>query len=149
MSDFRKTLVGIAVVAAVAAGGVVGAGSAFAAAEPVAQAATNHESAALAVDNLGLSTGEAKSVQDFLIYKGYNPGPVDGQLGTASWKAMQRYLRDYRYGYQGKIDGIAGSETIKALQRRLADGFGYTGEIDGVAGPATKAAFKYFANFWS
>ncbi|MFJ1764741.1 peptidoglycan-binding protein [Amycolatopsis sp. NPDC088138] len=146
MSDFRKVLVGTAVAAAVAAGGLVGAGTAFAAPEPVA---TNQEAVALAVDNLGLSTGEAKSVQRFLIYKHYDPGTVDGQLGSKSWMAMQSYLSNYGYGYKGTIDGIVGPQTIKALQRRLAAGFGYTGAIDGIAGPETRFAFEFFANSWT
>lgn len=146
----KRALVGVTAVIGIAAGALVGAGASSADPAPTPATAVSSQAAGvLTVNNLGLNTEEAESVQLFLIVRGYNPGPTDGQLGTASWKAMQSYLRDYGYGYTGTIDGIVGSNTIKALQRRLAQGFGYTGPIDGIAGSATKAAFKRFANEWS
>jgi hypothetical protein len=75
----------------------------------------------LAWSNLGLTTAEAESIQYFLISRGHDPGPVDGKLGLASWKAMQRYLHDCGYRYTGSIDGEIGPSKIRALQRRLAD----------------------------
>jgi peptidoglycan hydrolase-like protein with peptidoglycan-binding domain len=141
-------LVGATVVVGIAIGGsLAGTGIGYAAVAPSSDSAVDHGAVVpLAVNNLGLTTAEAENVQRFLIGRGYNPGPVDGELGTQSWMAMQSYLRDFGYGYTGAIDGIVGSNTIKALQRRLADGFGYTGAIDGIAGSGTKAAFKTFAH---
>ena len=143
LNNVTRTLAGVIAAIGVAAGIVAGAG--VSSADP-APAVSSETVGVLAVDNLGLNTDEAQNVQFFLLIRGYDPGASDGQLGTASWKAMQRYLRDYGYGYAGAIDGVVGTNTIKALQRRLAAGFGYTGAIDGVAGPGTKAAFKNFAN---
>jgi peptidoglycan hydrolase-like protein with peptidoglycan-binding domain len=142
----KNVLVGLAAVTGIAAATVAGAG--VSTADPAPAPATAATVGVLAT-NLGLNTEEARSVQYFLISRGYNPGTPDGQLGVSSWKAMQRYLRDYGYGYTGTIDGVVGANTIKALQRRLADGFGYSGDIDGKAGPATTAAFKRFANEWT
>lgn len=66
------------------------------------------------VNNLGLSTSQAKQVQFYLrYYIGYYSGAIDGLLGTESWKAMQQMLR--AYGYSGAIDGIAGSGTRAAF----------------------------------
>lgn len=99
---------------------------------------------ASSVVNFGLSTTQAKHVQNWLhTYWGYNSG-IDGLLGTNSWKAFQRCLKTY-WGYTGAIDGIPGSGTVKALQRLLRY-YGYTGPIDGIAGSGTQAAFKRFAD---
>ncbi|QKV74243.1 peptidoglycan-binding protein [Amycolatopsis sp. Hca4] len=142
-----KTLVGATVVAAIATGGLAGAGNSYATTTPTSgSAASSNAVIRLTYDNLGLTIAEGKRVQNFLISRGYNPGQVDGELGEDSWKAMQHYLHDYGYGYPGPFDGVVGANTIKALQRRLADGFGYTGAIDGVAGSGTRAAFKRFAD---
>ncbi|MFJ9033677.1 peptidoglycan-binding domain-containing protein [Streptomyces sp. NPDC102274] len=141
-----RTLVSLAAVAGLAAGGLVGAGSAFAqpASNSPTVAVSTKDVAPLAVNNLGLSTTEARYVQCWLQdYHGYN-GALDGLLGSDSWKAMQRSLKAY-WGYTGGIDGIVGSGTIKGLQRSMKKHQGYNGGIDGIAGPATKAAFKRFA----
>ncbi len=98
-----------------------------------------------AVVNLGLSITQAKAVQVWLDYYGYNAGTVDGQLGPNSWKAFQRELKQY-WGYSGNIDGIVGPLTVEALQRLLTN-YGYpSNEIDGNPGPKTQAAFARFAN---
>ena len=63
-------------------------------------------------------------------------GPIDGVMGTNSWKGMQSFLAA-NYGYTGPIDGAPGTNTYKALQRWAADGSHggtYTGPIDGVMG---------------
>ncbi|MFH8292924.1 peptidoglycan-binding protein [Streptomyces sp. NPDC018059] len=101
-----------------------------------------------AVNNLGLSISEGKSVQCYVrdaAPRGrYNPGAIDGQLGTSSWKAWQLFLNDRDYN-AGAVDGAVGPNTIRGLQRFLVD-IGYdTGGIDGVAGTKTKAAWKAFS----
>ncbi|MFF2377653.1 peptidoglycan-binding domain-containing protein [Streptomyces xiamenensis] len=138
-----KTLVTFTALAAIGAGGLVTAGTA------VAAPAENHSVATdsvrpLTVNNLGLTTEEAKNIQRALAHSWDYTGPIDGLLGTDSWKALQRHLAQ-SWGYTDAIDGIAGPNTIKALQRYLAERYGYTGAIDGIAGPATTAAFKRVA----
>ncbi|WP_030737144.1 peptidoglycan-binding domain-containing protein [Streptomyces sp. NRRL F-2890] len=136
-----RTLVTATAAIAVGAGSLATAGTAVAAPSEKQTVATA-EVAPLAVVNLGLTINQAKNVQSYLkVYYGYT-GAVDGQLGTQSWKAMQRMLRSY--GYSGAIDGIVGGGTIQSLQRLLRTA-GYDGPIDGLAGPGTQAAFKTWA----
>lgn len=63
-----------------------------------------------------------KQIQALLIYLGYNPGPVDGILGSKSIAA----IRGFQAFYGLKVDGIAGEQTQKTL-------------IDAVAGTAVQA----------
>lgn len=138
-----RALVSTTAVIGLAAGGLATAGTGFAASGP----ATKAQSATiLATNNLGLSATQAKYVQCFLrdAPASYTGG-IDGQLGTNSWKAMQRHLRAY-WNYNDSIDGDPGSNTIKALQRMLAFGWDYNDDIDGDPGTNTRAAFKRFAN---
>lgn len=141
-----RTLIGVTAAAGIAAGGLAGASTVFAAPAPASHGAVS--SAAVtpaAVVNLGLNYNLANGLQCWLHNNdwGYN-GPYDGELGTGSWKAMQRYLR-FNDGYNGPIDGIVGSGTVSALQHRLRL-YGYTGPIDGIAGAGTQAAFARFAD---
>lgn len=140
-----KTLVSVTSAVGIAAGGLAGAGTVSAAPAPAEKAAVSAQSVApYAVVNLGLSTTDAKRLQGkFLRHYGYT-GALDGLLGTASWKAMQRLLKDTG-DYSGAIDGIVGPQTVKALQRYLKRWHNYTGAIDGIAGPATTAAFTRMA----
>ncbi|MGW6056775.1 peptidoglycan-binding domain-containing protein [Streptomyces sp. NPDC055189] len=142
-----RPLVGLALVAAIAGASLATAGTGFAASSAEAPKAATMSSSGIttqAVVNLGLDRRQAKAVQEWLAgHHGYK-GAIDGYLGTASWKAFQRHLREH--GYTGDIDGVVGSGTIKALQRKLRhDNWNYNGRIDGVAGAGTKAAFKRFA----
>ncbi|MGW0951435.1 peptidoglycan-binding protein [Streptomyces sp. NPDC002545] len=144
----RRRIVSAAAVAAMTLGGsIVAMSPSQAASAPAATAAANSGTVApLAVVNLGLSTTQATYVQCWLKYGNYGyTGALDGQLGTESWKAFQRYLKP-TYGYTGAIDGIVGSGTVSALQRLLKAHYGYTGAIDGKAGRGTQDAFKTFAN---
>ncbi|MFG2790629.1 peptidoglycan-binding protein [Streptomyces sp. NPDC048419] len=138
-----RTLVSAAAVIGLAAGGLATAGTSFAA---PAQTAQTGSVSILATHNFGLSSQQAKNVQCFMrgAPASYT-GSIDGQLGTNSWKAMQRHLKAY-WNYTDSIDGDPGPNTIKALQRMLAFGWNYTDKIDGDAGPNTQAAFKRFAN---
>jgi hypothetical protein len=69
-------------------------------------------------------------------------GPIDGVLGTNSWKYTQVGLKNY--GYTGPTDGVPGTNTYMAMQR-LASGWGYTGPIDGELGPNSyRGLAKYF-----
>ncbi|MGW4912420.1 peptidoglycan-binding domain-containing protein [Streptomyces sp. NPDC004270] len=138
-----RTLVSVAAVAGLAAGGLATAGTGFAASQPAAKAAVSSRTAAIqAVNNLGLDTAHAANWQCWLARWGYNPGTIDGQLGTNSWKAAQQMFNDQGLG-AGTVDGVVGPNTIRALQRYLNQ-YGYNLAVDGVAGPATKAAFWDF-----
>lgn len=140
MRALTKALVGATAAVGIAAGGLATAGPATAAPAPVQQS-TSAEVAPLAVVNLGLSVGHAKNWQCHLRDLGYKPGTVDGQLGTNSWKAAQRFFTDLRF-YSDDIDGIVGTNTIKALQRYL-NSVGYSLQVDGIAGEKTQYAFRY------
>ncbi|MFF7458477.1 peptidoglycan-binding protein [Kitasatospora sp. NPDC008115] len=136
-----KALVGVLTAATLGIGTFAGATAASAASAPQAPARTV---GVRAVNNLGLTTAEAQSVQCYVRDAGYNPGAIDGQLGTNSWKAWQSFLNDLGYN-AGTVDGAVGPNTIRALQRFLTD-LGYdTGGIDGIAGSKTRAAWKAFA----
>ncbi|ALM39405.1 MULTISPECIES: peptidoglycan-binding domain-containing protein [Streptomyces] len=144
MRALTRTLVSVTTAVGIAAGtlGVAGTAAAAPAEQPAVSAAAV---APRAVNNLGLSSAQAKKVQrDIKANWGYK-GAIDGLLGTESWKGIQRPLKKYN-GYKGKIDGIVGKETVKALQRLLKARYGYTGAIDGIAGSGTKAAFKRLAD---
>ena len=144
-STLTRTLVGITAAATIAAGGLAGATSSFAAAPASRAVASTKLVVPLATVNLGLSTTQAGYVQCWLTeYWGYTDG-IDGQLGTLSWEAFQRGLKA-DWGYTGAIDGVVGGGTVSALQRLLKTYWGYTGAIDGEAGAGTQAAFKRFAN---
>ncbi|MFI9819744.1 peptidoglycan-binding protein [Streptomyces sp. NPDC052013] len=145
MRAMTKALVGVTAAVGIASGSL--ATAATSAAAPAGQpraGAVGLQQAPLAVNNLGLSTTQARYVQCWIQdYWGYKDA-LDGKLGTNSWKALQRWLKKH-WGYGDKIDGIVGPNTIKALQRDLKKHHGYTGKIDGIAGAKTKAAFKDFA----
>ncbi|MFJ5261706.1 peptidoglycan-binding protein [Streptomyces sp. NPDC088387] len=148
MRALTKTFVSVTCAVGIAAGTLATAGTSAAAPAPAAQTSVSTQDAGvLAVNNLGLSTGQARNVQCWLNeYWGY-PGPFDGLLGTNSWMAFQRQLRAH-WDYNDSIDGIVGPNTVRALQRLLKAAWGYTGAIDGDAGDGTRAAFKRFANNW-
>ncbi|GAA4030837.1 peptidoglycan-binding protein [Streptomyces sp. NBC_01352] len=135
-----RTAISLTAVVGLAAGTVAAAGTSFAA--PDAKPAVSSEVSVLAVNNLGLNTARAQRWQCWLRDTGYNPGTIDGQLGTNSWKAAQRKFNDLGLN-AGTVDGVVGTNTIKALQRYL-NIFDYGLAVDGVAGPATKAAFWDF-----
>ncbi|MDW4905159.1 peptidoglycan-binding domain-containing protein, partial [Streptomyces sp. ADMS] len=137
-----KALVSATAAVGIAAGGLATAGTAMAAPAPAQQQAASGEVGTLAVVNLGLNTARAKNWQCWLRDLGYNPGTIDGQLGTNSWKAAQSRFKNLGY-YDDSIDGIVGPNTIKALQKYL-NWQGADLEVDGIAGPETKAEFWDF-----
>lgn len=139
-SALARTLVSTAAVIGIAAGSLAGAGASLAAPAPAAQTtAATQEVSVLAVNNLGLSTWQAKQWQCFIRDQGFNPGTVDGKLGTASWKATQKAFNAWALD-AGTVDGIVGPDTIRALQRFLGV------PVDGIAGPQTKNEFRAFTN---
>ncbi|MEU9853571.1 peptidoglycan-binding protein [Streptomyces sp. NPDC047974] len=146
-SVMTRSIVSATAIVGLAVGTLAGAGTSFAASAPVAR--TPEVSAgsfgALATQNFGLTTKQARNVQRVLADVWGYEGSIDGLLGTNSWKAMQRFLAQY-WDYTDPIDGIPGPDTIRALQRFLAEAFDYNGPIDGIAGPGTRAAFARFAD---
>ncbi|MBT2419078.1 peptidoglycan-binding protein [Streptomyces sp. ISL-22] len=138
-----RTVISLTAVVGLAAGTVAAAGTSFAASPQATKAAVSAQDVSvLAVNNLGLNTERAKNWQCWLRDWNYNPGTIDGQLGTNSWKAAQRFLNDRGHN-AGTVDGALGPNTIRALQRYL-NTFGYGLAVDGDAGPATRAAFWDF-----
>ncbi|MFM9445608.1 peptidoglycan-binding domain-containing protein [Streptomyces acidiscabies] len=138
LNILTRTLVTVTAVAGITTGGLVGTG--FTAPQPAPVPAAS--ASVLAVNNLGLTTTQARHWQCWLDGWGFDPGTIDGQLGTNSWKAAQRFFNYYEL-YVGRklvVDGAVGTNTIKALQNWLGVG------IDGIAGPATKGAFAAFNN---
>ncbi|MGP4014100.1 peptidoglycan-binding domain-containing protein [Streptomyces sp. 4N124] len=147
MRVVTRALVSITAVAGILAGSLAGASASFAATETDSKPAASAKAVSpLAVNNLGLSTTQARYVQCWLMESGAGyPGPLDGLLGTESWKAFQRYLmQDWQY--PGPIDGDPGPNTKMALQRMLMEWYDYPGPIDGKWGPNSEAAFKRFAD---
>ncbi|GGK48242.1 peptidoglycan-binding domain-containing protein [Streptomyces flaveus] len=143
MRALTKALVSVTTAVGIAAGGLATAGTAMAApASSAQQQAASAEVGTLAVVNLGLNTARAKNWQCWLRDTGYNPGTIDGQLGTNSWKAAQRKFKDWGL-YDDSIDGIVGSNTISALQEYL-NLHGADLDVDGIAGPETKDEFWDF-----
>ncbi|WRZ88297.1 peptidoglycan-binding protein [Streptomyces sp. NBC_01007] len=129
----------------IAVGSLTGASAAFSAPQSAAAAVSTQSVTVLAVNNLGLTTSEAKSVQCYVRDGGFSPGAIDGQLGTNSWKAWQGFLNAAGFN-AGTVDGEVGPNTIRGLQRFLVY-VGYdTGGIDGVAGTKTRAAWKAFSH---
>ncbi|MEV0171029.1 peptidoglycan-binding domain-containing protein [Streptomyces sp. NPDC050803] len=143
MRALTRTLVGVTTAAGLAVGSLAATGTGFAATAQDSRPAVSAEAVApLAVNNLGLNTTQAKNWQCWLRNTGYNPGPIDGRLGTKSWKAAQKKFNDMRLG-AGRVDGVVGPKTVKALQRYL-NIYHYGLVIDGIAGPKTRAAFAHF-----
>jgi lysozyme family protein len=140
-----RTLVSVTALVGITTASLITASAAFAASAPATRpAVTSEPVSVLAVNNLGLTTGEAENVQNWMKqYWGYT-GPIDGRLGTESWKAFQRFLKEH-WGYTGPLDGEVERGTVVALQRFLAAEWGLS-TVDGMLGAETRAAFKRFAN---
>ncbi|MER7405068.1 peptidoglycan-binding domain-containing protein [Streptomyces sp. NPDC000070] len=149
LSTWKRTFVSGVAVAGITFSALACASATAAAAPTATTPAVSTKIAPQATQNLGLSIRQAKGVQRHLKEFGYNPGTVDGYLGTDSWKAMQRALRDEGYGYTSAIDGIVGTNTIQALQRALKKNWDYAGPIDGIAGDGTRAAFARMGNAYA
>jgi len=83
---------------------------------------------------LSLTVEQWKVIQNLAARGGYT-GPVDGVMGTNSWRGVQSVLRSLGH-YTGPADGVPGLNTYRGLQL-LARVGGYTGPIDGVPGTNT------------
>ncbi|MFD5629013.1 MULTISPECIES: peptidoglycan-binding protein [unclassified Streptomyces] len=147
----RKTLVPLAVAAALAAGTLAGAAPGYAVPQATTArvnepATAEGEAGVQAVVNLGLTVRRAKGVQTWLKrFHGLYNGPVDGLLGTNSWIGIQQVLSLYN-GYEGDIDGIPGTETKKALQRFLNYNGYNAGKVDGIWGSQSTNAWSDFGD---
>lgn len=140
-TTLTRTLATVTAVAGITVGGFMGTG--LAAPQPApAPAASAPSASVLAVNNVGLNNTQARHWQCYLDSWGFDPGTIDGQLGTNSWKAAQSFFNYYDYNVGNKlvVDGIVGTNTIKALQNFLGVG------IDGQVGDETKGAFRDFNN---
>jgi hypothetical protein len=159
----RRTtnLVAGAVVASLAALGISGAAQAAPTAGPSSSVHTTastvrprqaQATAANETVNLGLTIEQAEVIQIFLHARYRYTGPIDGQLDTDSWMALQRELTAFEPdgpgtpgAYNGPIDGIVDADTITALQKMLTVITGYRGPIDGIVNPDLEAAFARYA----
>lgn len=64
-------------------------------------------------DDRPLSLTERKSLQQALLDRGYNPGPVDGIIGAGTQAALRAWQKD-----QGlPADGYASAKTLEAVTR--------------------------------
>ncbi|MEV1143103.1 GH25 family lysozyme [Micromonospora sp. NPDC049799] len=89
----------------------------------------------------GIPLADGVTLQRVAELGGY-VGPVDGVLGSNSWKGVQTHLT--RLGlYSGPVDGVPGTNTYKGLQL-LAQRGGYTGPVDGVLGPNSYAGLRAY-----
>ncbi len=70
-------------------------------------------------------------------------GPVDGIMGSNSWKGVQRGLS--AMGYSVSVSGTPDSDTYAAMQSVGAQ-YGYTGPVDGILGPNSYRGFSMFLN---
>ncbi|KOV53519.1 hypothetical protein ADL00_34250 [Streptomyces sp. AS58] len=144
MRALTKAFVSVTAAVGITAGALATAGTAMAAPAPAQQQVITAEAVApLAVVNLGLSTTRAQRWQCLLEEIGYDPGTIDGRLGTKSWKAAQEWFNDLGLG-AGTEDGVVGPKTITALQKFLNRYASAGLEVDGIAGPRTQDAFWDF-----
>lgn len=86
-----------------------------------------------------VSVDEGKILQRVAQRGGYT-GPVDGVMGTLSWKGVQTVISNQGF-YSGPIDGAPGENTWKGVQK-LAQLGGYTGPVDGFPGQYTYAGLN-------
>ncbi|MFJ4880819.1 peptidoglycan-binding protein [Streptomyces sp. NPDC088745] len=140
MRSLVRALVTTTAVAGLAAGGLLGASTSFAAPQAATHAVVSQSASIMAVNNLGLNKERAQNWQECLNAWGFNAGAEDGQLGTQSWMAAQRMLNAWGHN-AGTVDGAVGPNTIRALQRFLNAVGENAGAEDGIAGTQTRAAF--------
>lgn len=94
----------------------------------------------------GLTTATQRDLQRALTKLKRYDGPIDGEFGSKSVKAMQEELRDSQ-GLLPKsydADGIPGINYGTALQK-LAQAYGYSGPLDGLPGADTSAKLSIWA----
>lgn len=70
-------------------------------------------------------------------------GPIDGVLGSNSWRGVQTYLASQ--GFLLSVTGNPDSNTYSAMQQ-VASMYGYTGPVDGIMGPNSYRGFARFLN---
>ncbi|WP_019061325.1 hypothetical protein [Streptomyces prunicolor] len=137
-----RTLVGVTAVVGLSVGSLATAGTSFAASPPAAKPAVNAPTIGIPIppNNFGLSTERAKDWQCRLRDNGYDPGPINGILGSESWRAAQTMFNDLGLR-AGPVYGDPATNTLVPLQRYL-NLFGYGLTVDGDAGLRFQAAFS-------
>ncbi|WP_329255461.1 peptidoglycan-binding protein [Streptomyces sp. NBC_01478] len=137
-----RTLVGVTAVVGLSVGSLATAGTSFAASRPAAKSAVSAPTIGVPIpsNNFGLTTERAKNWQCRLRDNGYDPGPINGILGSESWRAAQSMFNDLGLR-AGPVDGDPATNTLVPLQRYL-NLFGYGIAVDGIFGVQTKSAFS-------
>jgi peptidoglycan hydrolase-like protein with peptidoglycan-binding domain len=104
-------------------------------------------------------------LQEELVAHGYNPGPVDGEFGSRTERAIRQYQQDAGLLVTGVASkellehmkfalpkvyaknaatGGPSRELVREVQTGLAARGYYAAEIDGLTGPATREAVRRF-----
>lgn len=81
-----------------------------------------------------------RTLQRALNRLGFNPGPVDGQYGPATTKAVRAFQAKHQLG----ADGVVGPKTWAGLVQALLVRSGHKVAVDGDFGPKTAAAVVAF-----
>ncbi|MFC5931987.1 peptidase M23 [Cryobacterium melibiosiphilum] len=76
--------------------------------------------------------------------RGNYTGPIDGAMGTNSWKGVQTVITAQGF-YTGPVDGFPGTNTWKGVQK-LAQLGGYGGPVDGYPGDYTYQGLEAWLN---
>lgn len=63
-----------------------------------------YDSATIVYSTGGRSGVRVSDVQAALVQEGYNPGPIDGVIGSQTSYAIEAYQSDHRLSVTGRID---------------------------------------------
>ena len=137
-----RTLVCVTAVVGLSVGSLATAGTSFAASRTAAKPAVSAPTIGVPIpsNNFGLTTERAKNWQCRLRDNGYDPGPINGILGSESWRAAQSMFNDLGIRV-GPVTGDSATNTLVPLQRYL-NLVGYSIAVDGVFGARTRTAFS-------
>lgn len=70
---------------------------------------------------------DVTSIQEALTICGYNPGKVDGKMGSNTISAIKAFQKDYDLD----VDGIVGEDTAASLAEALNEASVKAAELEG------------------
>ncbi len=70
------------------------------------------EEECIPIDNSSISLGTTKDIQTFLYNNGFNPGEIDGYLGSATMDAIKQFQANVGL----EADGDVGPNTLQAMR---------------------------------